>query len=281
MQIKASISSDLARNNPIPQYKGIFDALNRMRIEEGFSVLYRGVLVNMIAGSIANSIFFFIYSDGKKRYNFDPNHPYSLKTILISMRAGVVSMFLTTPMWTIKTRLVLYKEQTGLNSLQATSKIITDMYKHEGIKGFYRGFVPSIFLSTYGIIQMFTYENINHILGYNSQSKNKDMWIPFFTGGLSKSVASITLLPVNVVRMRLQMKKYTIEQIERLHLQTSTNYKDQVQYDGMRDCFKKIYKHEGMRAFYKGLTPLVLKVFPGSGVFFLAYESTIRALNEE
>lgn len=86
-----------------------------MRIEEGFPVLYRGVVVNIIAGSVANSIFFYVYQDGKKRYNYDPKQPYSMKTILISMRAGLVSMFLTTPMWTVKTRLVLYKEQTGLS----------------------------------------------------------------------------------------------------------------------------------------------------------------------
>ena len=40
--------------------------------EEGVSSLYRGVIMNMIAGSIANSLFFYIYSDGKKRYNYDP-----------------------------------------------------------------------------------------------------------------------------------------------------------------------------------------------------------------
>lgn len=86
-----------------------------MRIEEGFPVLYRGVVVNMIAGSIANSIFFYIYADGKKRYHYDQNHPYSMKTVFISMRAGLASMFLTTPMWTVKTRLVLFKEETGLS----------------------------------------------------------------------------------------------------------------------------------------------------------------------
>lgn len=69
----------------------------------------------MIAGSIANSLFFYVYSDGKKRYNYDPNQPYSLKTVFIAMRAGLFSMFITTPMWTVKTRLVLYKEQSGVS----------------------------------------------------------------------------------------------------------------------------------------------------------------------
>lgn len=50
---------------------------------------------------------------------------------------------------------------------------------------------------------MFTYENINHLMGYNSKTETKDMWIPFFTGGFSKCIASMMLLPLNVVRMRL------------------------------------------------------------------------------
>jgi hypothetical protein len=79
-------------------------------MEEGFFSLYRGVIINLIAGSIANSVFFYVYQDGKKRYEYDPKQPYSLKTIMISMRAGLVSMFVSAPLWTIKTRMVLYRE---------------------------------------------------------------------------------------------------------------------------------------------------------------------------
>lgn len=108
------LASDLARNNPIPAYKGIYDALRTMYRKEGFYSLYRGVIINIIAGSVANSIFFYIYTDGKRRYNYDPSHPYSWKTIFISWRAGLASMAITTPLWTIKTRLVLYREHTGI-----------------------------------------------------------------------------------------------------------------------------------------------------------------------
>ncbi|MFN9900638.1 MAG: hypothetical protein ACK55Z_18020 [bacterium] len=53
--------------------------------------LYRGVLINVLAGSLANSIFFYIYTDGKQRYGFDQNNPQAWTTALISMRAGVVA----------------------------------------------------------------------------------------------------------------------------------------------------------------------------------------------
>lgn len=101
-------ASNLAKNNPIPAYKGIYDAINNMYKTEGFGSLYRGVVINAVAGSVANSIFFYVYSDGKKKYNFDPEKPYGFNTMLISYRAGLASMFVTTPFWTVKTRVILF-----------------------------------------------------------------------------------------------------------------------------------------------------------------------------
>ncbi len=53
------------------------------------------------------------------------------------------------------------------------------------------------------------------------------------------------------------------------------NNKDQTMYKGVIDAFRKIYRNEGMGAFYKGLTPLVIKIFPSSGLFFVTYEYTL------
>lgn len=52
---------------------------------------------------------------------------------------------------------------------------------------------------------MFCYENVNYLIGNaNRQEKEgSNFIIPFFTGGISKSLASASLMPLNVVRMRL------------------------------------------------------------------------------
>lgn len=78
--------------------------------EGGVAMLYRGVWMNIIAGSASHGLFFFMYADGKNRYNYDKNHPYSLKAMAISLRAGLVSMAITAPLWVVKTRLILYRE---------------------------------------------------------------------------------------------------------------------------------------------------------------------------
>ena len=183
---------------------------------EGLISLYRGALVNIVAGSFANSIFFYVYTDGKHRYNYDAANPNSWTTVLISLRASIVAMICTTPMWVVKTRLALYKENKtagGANGRPGSViwHVIKDMAVNEGPKAFFKGIGPSVWLSGYGIIQMYTYENINSALGYHTGQKmtKENFMIPFITGGFSKSLASFSLMPMNVVRLRLQMKQYS------------------------------------------------------------------------
>jgi len=164
-------AADYAKNNPIQAYSGIFDALSRMYRHEGLISLYRGAMVNILAGSLANSIFFSVYTDGKHRYNYDASQPNSWTTIIISLRASLVAMIVTTPFWVVKTRLALYKEGKHNGSSRPGSVIwhvVRDMAVNEGPQAFFRGLGPSICLSAYGIIQMFCYENINHALGYQT-----------------------------------------------------------------------------------------------------------------
>ena len=104
--------------------------------------------------------------------------------------------------------------------------------------------------------------------------------VPFMTGGFSKCFASFTLMPVNVVRLRLQMKQYTNEEIQKKGLKVDSNEKQAVTYNGVFDCFAKIMRNEGIRGFYKGLTPNMLRIFPSSGLFFLAYEYCLLKLKQ-
>jgi hypothetical protein len=86
-----STANNNAKNNPIPAYTGIYHALNDIYTKEGFNALYRGVVMNIISGILASSIFFYMYEDGKQRYNYDPNNPHSWITMFISYRAGLTT----------------------------------------------------------------------------------------------------------------------------------------------------------------------------------------------
>lgn len=79
------------------------------------------------------------------------------------------------------------------------------MMHKEGPKSFFKGWVPSLALSSHRMIMMYCYENINLVFGFKSGQKmsKENFIIPFLTGGVSKSIAATLLMPVVVVRLRL------------------------------------------------------------------------------
>lgn len=43
-------------------------------------------------------------------------------------------------------------------------------------------------------------------------------------------------------------------------------------YKGMREVFSRTFQAEGIRGFYKGLLPNMLKVVPSASITYLVYE---------
>ena len=47
-------------------------------------------------------------------------------------------------------------------------RVVSNMYKNEGPKTFYAGYIPSLFMSLHGVIQMYVYENVNKAVGFKT-----------------------------------------------------------------------------------------------------------------
>lgn len=52
-------------------------------------------------------------------------------------------------------------------------------------------------------------------------------------------------------------------------------------YGKMSDVFWKTYQHEGLRGFYKGLFPNLLKVVPAASITYMVYEAMKKSLDLE
>jgi solute carrier family 25 protein 33/36 len=49
-----------------------------------------------------------------------------------------------------------------------------------------------------------------------------------------------------------------------------------VKYTGLAQCFKLIWKEEGMAALYGGLVPHMLRVVPSAAIMFGTYEGVLK-----
>ena len=140
------------------------------------------------------------------------------------------------------------------SSIDGTRQI----YQSEGISGFYRGLVPSLFGVTHGAIQFMAYEQLKIYKGKSLTSEQTDLSAGDYLvlSSLAKVMAGSSTYPYQVVRARLQM------------------YDADATYKSARDVIRQVWRKEGLRGFYKGLGPNLLRVLPSTWVTFLVYEKT-------
>jgi solute carrier family 25 folate transporter 32 len=186
---------------------------------------------------------------------------------------GLLTSTLTNPIWVIKTRML----STGSRTPGAYFSFVSgvrQIWTTEGLTGFYRGFVPALFGVSHGALQFMAYEKLKahssrlafarnnpasatERRGAGHELGNLDLLI---ISSLAKVFAGCTTYPYQVLRTRLQA------------------YDAAIVYRGVWDATRKIWHNEGLRGFYKGLGPNLLRVLPNTWVTFLVYENTRRYL---
>lgn len=141
------------------KYKGLMDTLLRVGKEEGIPGLYRGLLPGLF-GVTHGAVQFTIYDNMKslhKRLGYESNNASYL---MMSTSSKVLAMISTYPYQVIRSRAQL----PGVYG-QSIKSILLNTWKTEGIVGFYKGIVPSIYRTIPGTALTFLiYENVIHLL---------------------------------------------------------------------------------------------------------------------
>jgi solute carrier family 25 (mitochondrial folate transporter), member 32 len=182
----------------------------------------------------------------------------------------MLTALLTNPIWVIKTRML----STGSATPGAYRSMLDGaqrIWKDEGARGFWRGLLPSLFGISHGAVQFAVYEQLKErrrgqllakrdgggsgrrVGGRAAELSNADYLL---LSGTSKVVAGAATYPYQVVRVRLQ------------------SYEAESTYRGAVDAVVQTWKREGLRGFYKGLGPNLVRVLPSTCVTFLVYENT-------
>jgi len=153
---------------------------------------------------------------------------------LASGVSGILTAFFTNPIWVIKTRML----STGRNAPGAYQSIAhgtRELWRTEGLKGFYRGLIPSLFGVSHGAIQFMAYEQLKNKWAITRGGKDHLTNLDFlFLSAVSKMLAGSVTYPYQVVRARLQI------------------YDAGRRYNNARDVLQQVWTREGMGGFYRG-----------------------------
>lgn len=269
-----------------------FQILGAIPRVEGWKALFKGLGPNLIGVVPARAINFFAYGNGKRLISqqFNNGQEAAWVHLLAAAQAGIITGTATNPIWLVKTRLQLDKstaEKTGAgmdgrkyrNALDCTIQTL----RTEGIRGLYRGLSASYLGVTESTLQWVLYEQMKKRLASRdarllASGRQPTTWDETVTwsgklgaAGGAKFIAALVTYPHEVVRTRLRQAPVT----------TNSAGKPQLKYTGLVQCFKLIWKEEGMAALYGGLTPHMLRVVPSAAIMFGMYEAVLGFLGTD
>ena len=90
-----------------------------------------------------------------------------------------------------------------------------------------------------------------------------------FSGLLAGMVARTIIFPLDTIKRRMMAQG--LEHVEHGHVIKH--------YSGALDCAVTIFKEEGPRAFFRGISPSLIKTGIGSSITFFVYETVLHWLN--
>jgi solute carrier family 25 citrate transporter 1 len=151
------------RFQPNPQYKGLFDGVQKIYAAQGFAGVYRGVVPTILRQGSNQGVRFLVYEETKtflvKQFAADPTSVGV--TFLSGGIAGAASVFANTPVDVVKTQMQGLDAKKYKNGLDCFFQTL----KNEGIRGLYKGTVPRLSRVVLDVALTFTlYENISRLL---------------------------------------------------------------------------------------------------------------------
>lgn len=254
--------------------------LRSIHQHEGFRALFRGLGANLVGVVPARSINFYVYGNGKRILNnyFNPEGRENVWGIHLAAAAtaGIATGTATNPIWLVKTRLQLDKNNASSDPLRGRQyknswDCIKQTVRHEGIRGLYRGLSASYLGVTESTLQWVLYERMKLSLARREARRlanpghqqtwldNTEEWAGKFTAAATaKLFAAVITYPHEVVRTRLRQAPTTITE----------SGKVTVKYTGLVQCFRLVAREEGLAGLYGGMTPHLLRVVPSAAIMF-------------
>lgn len=247
----------------------IIISLQNILKNEGLKGLYCGLSPTLLALLPNWAVYFAVYErlKGLLRTHGDGNSQLSVgKNMIAAAGAGAATAITTNPLWVVKTRLQTQGMRSNVVPYKSILSALRRIAHEEGMRGLYSGILPSLAGVSHVAIQFPAYERIKHYMAKKDDT-DVDKLNPgsvMIASSIAKVLASVMTYPHEVVRSRLQ--------------EQGQNRKVDVQYAGVVDCVKKVFKKEGFPGFYRGCATNLLRTTPSAVITFTSYEIIQRFL---
>eukprot|EP01083_Nonionella_stella_P031714 86819_1 len=261
-------SNDGSKRNPSAhKYSSMRAACANIMRTEGIPGFFGGLTPSVVGSTIAWGCYFWFYSIFKEQIRASRNvERLTMPEVLVaSLCGGIITSLLTNPIWVVKVNMQLQSQVNRRFSgpLDCALKIM----KSDGIAGLYKGLVPALLSVSQGALQFMLYEELKHIVVWETGSEYNVMLDvqTILMSSLSKTFAVCCTYPLQVIKTRLQ------------HMPPKGKER---KYATFSSSISTMLRNEGVRGFYKGLSASILRVLPANCLTFVVYERLKVLLND-
>ncbi|KJP87981.1 hypothetical protein AK88_02415 [Plasmodium fragile] len=285
-----------ASSQPV-KYQSIIQSFLFIIKEEGILGLWKGNLINTVRGGIVYSAKFGTNDLIKEKYKkkkkddsaavelfpkglpnkndtknnnqvIQKNFNY-YESVMAGYASGIIQKTLSYPLDLLSIRVALGINEKYLrnnssmfNQKKSILGIIREINSNEGFAGFFKGYLPTLLTGVpYVTLQMLFFDFYKNIFqNYFPHKSNSLTSVAIYSsiaGSLSNLSSLIIVFPGDTVRKRMMNNGID-----------NRNYI----YKNTMHCIKNIYHCEGVRNFYYGLFPSMLKSIPSGAIQFMSYE---------
>ncbi|KAM4697529.1 electrogenic aspartate/glutamate antiporter SLC25A12, mitochondrial [Rhinophrynus dorsalis] len=237
-------------------YKNSFDCAKKVLRYEGFFGLYRGLLPQLVGVAPEKAIKLTVNDFVRDKFTQRDGSVPLLAEILAGGCAGGSQVIFTNPLEIVKIRLQVAGEISTGPKVRALT-VLQDL----GFLGLYKG-AKACFLRDIPFSAIY-FPVYAHCKSLFADEHGHIGALQLLTAGAIAGVPAASLVtPADVIKTRLQVAARA----------------GQTTYSGVVDCFRKILREEGARAFWKGAGARVFRSSPQFGVTLVTYELLQRWL---
>lgn len=224
----------------------------------GFRNIYAG-LGPAAAGSAPTAAAFFLSYEGVKMMidsylKKNPNarfHDYRIHMIAASI-GEINACLIRVPVENVKQR-----RQAQSVKHNSSLTVIKDIFKLEGVKGFYRGYSTTVMREIpFSLIQFPIWEKLKKVWK-NHQGTEIEAWQSAVCGSFSGAVSAVLTTPLDVAKTRIMLAKFGSDMAT----------KQSISY-----ALHTVMQKRGFKGLYAGVVPRTLLESIGGALFFGCYE---------
>ncbi|KAI0099719.1 mitochondrial carrier domain-containing protein [Nemania sp. FL0031] len=260
------------------QYSSALDAARTIYAKEGPLAFYKGTLTPLLGIGACVSIQFGAFGYAKRYFETANSSPSSSSKDLsygqyfaAGAFAGVANSIISGPIEHVRIRLQTQPHGSARlysGPWDCVRKLASPSSGGGGggiFRGLYRGEAVTVLreAQAYGTWFLAFEWMMNADAARNRIARNEvPAYKVAFYGGLAGEALWLASYPLDVIKSKMQ----------------TDGFGKDMRYKSMRDCFAQTWRGEGMRGFWKGIGPTLLRAMPVSAGTFAVVEATRRAL---